>query len=143
MTLVDIHSWRRDPVFEIIAAMNNGPQHPQRIDRGQYLIGHWNINQLCDCITNFGDDWVDIGDLPSHGVCDSPKQLLKKYDYEVLPVKLFISFVHIRRNDQPREGGWRWRKWGPYIGEYEPQCEYLHDEPDILEVYTFSVYQVQ
>lgn len=38
--------------------------------------------------------------------------------------------------------GWRWHKWGDYIGTRNPQCEYLNDEPEIDEVFTFSIYKV-
>jgi hypothetical protein len=38
--------------------------------------------------------------------------------------------------------GWRWHKWGPYIGTQNPQCEYLNDEPEIDEVIIFSIYKV-
>lgn len=38
-------------------------------------------------------------------------------------------------------GGWRWEKWGPYIGTQRSVADYLHDEPDIDYVYTFHVYK--
>mgnify|MGYP000101825354 CR=1 FL=1 len=57
------------------------------------------------------------------------------------PVPVFVSFVRIRRDEQSSSGGWRWHKWGKYIGKQKPQCEYIYDEPEIEEVYTFSVYQ--
>jgi hypothetical protein len=40
-------------------------------------------------------------------------------------------------------GGWRWHKWGPYIGTQEPKCEYIHDEPEIEEVFTYHVYELK
>lgn len=81
---------------------------------------------------------------PEYGVCDSPEQFKSKYldalrsdaRYEYV-----VSFVHLRKSEQPSRGGWRWHKWGEYVGEKDPQCEYLYDEPEIEEVYTFHVYR--
>jgi hypothetical protein len=80
--------------------------------------------------------------LNSYGVCDGPDQLLSLYDFEADPRQLFITMVHLTRGSQPRDGGWRWHKWGPYVGNKKPQCEYLHDEPEIEEVYTYHIYEV-
>ena len=38
--------------------------------------------------------------------------------------------------------GWRWHKWGPYIGTQDPQCEYLADEPEIKEVFVYRFIQL-
>lgn len=48
-----------------------------------------------------------------------------------------------REFDQPSEGGWRWHKWGPYVGDKHPEHEYLHDEgPEITQATCFHVYRV-
>lgn len=80
-----------------------------------------------------------------YGVCDTPEQLL-----ELLPEvvkggdrKFVISMVRLDKKDESPEGGWRWHKWGAYIGTQEPQCEYLYDEPVIETVYTFHIYEVK
>ena len=43
--------------------------------------------------------------------------------------------------DEPSSGGWRFRKWGEYIGKHEVTCEYIYDEPDIDFVYCFHIYE--
>jgi hypothetical protein len=43
--------------------------------------------------------------------------------------------------NQPKEDGWRWRKWGQYIGALEPTCEYIADEPHIDKVYVYHIYE--
>lgn len=48
----------------------------------------------------------------------------------------------VTKNPNNPCSGWRWHKWGPYIGTQNPQCEYLNDEPQIDEVITFSIYKV-
>lgn len=43
-------------------------------------------------------------------------------------------------------GGWRWHKWGTYIGTLDPQCEYLDDEDfgeDFKYVLCFHLYHVK
>lgn len=84
-----------------------------------------------------------------YGVCDSPEQLASKFPtYEGL-----VWMTVVRRSDQPAEGGgWRWRKWGTYVGihiidtvyngeyvQYLSQCDGEEDRPLIGEQYVFSV----
>lgn len=76
-----------------------------------------------------------------YGVADSVSQIYRKYR-KVLknPDYLFIVDVSkIRKCDQPEHGGWRWHKWGDYIGHKKPQYEYLYDEPNIDFVYIFHI----
>ncbi len=144
--LVDPKFSHNNPIIGIVAAMHGGPVIPERINKGMYIAGHWNVG---DMTVNIRDrwkekDWVthDIS-VPESGVCDSPEQLMKKVDFESIPEPVFISFVRISRDEQPLQGGWRWHKWGEYIGDHEPMHEYLHDERDIFEVYTFSVHELK
>jgi hypothetical protein len=80
--------------------------------------------------------------LSCYGVCDSPENLLEHPDYkEILnhPQRRFTVFLaEIRKEDQG-ERGWRWHKWGPYIGAHEPQYEYLADEEGIERVFVFQI----
>ena len=123
----------------------NGPVKPERIAEGMYRCGHWNVRDLC--LDPLVDPWLDPAawerDFETSGVCDDPEQAVTKLRLRERPEKYFVSFVEIRRADQPRDGGWRWHKWGEYIGDKAPQAEYLHDEPDIERVFTFSVYEVK
>lgn len=90
--------------------------------------------------TSFGDyDWKHSRD--TYGVADSVSQIYRKYR-KVLnnPDYLFIVDVcEVRKDHQPEDGGWRWHKWGTYIGKKEPQCEYLYDEPKIDSVFVFHI----
>lgn len=79
----------------------------------------------------------------THGVADSPEQFFAKYPGLATDPRHFaVTFWVHRKADQPAEGGWRWHKWGPYVGEQESQAEYLHDEPEIEEVVSFRVYEI-
>lgn len=39
-------------------------------------------------------------------------------------------------------GDFRWHKWGQYLGEFEPQCEYFSEEEGIEGVYAFDIFKV-
>ncbi len=59
-------------------------------------------------------------------------------------VNYVISVQAIRRDPETKgkRGGWRWHKWGPYIGTHEPQCEYLDDEEGIDQVLIIHLIEV-
>lgn len=84
-------------------------------------------------------------DFPSdYGVCDTPEQVLERWpSLETDPRRFIILFGEIRKDEQPEHGGWRWHKWGEYIGTKDPQCEYLADEDDIDSVLIFKVIQMK
>ncbi len=114
---------------------------------GVYLSNWWNFELEFRGRQVYELDYPHLTDdysFGSYGVCDSPEQLL-----ELLPEvvktgerKFVISMVRLDKKDE-EDGGWRWHKWGEYIGKQEPQCEYLHDEPVIETVYTFHIYEVK
>jgi len=81
----------------------------------------------------------------SYGVADNLEQILAKYKpYADDPNHYFcISVQEIRKSEEPEWGGWRWHKWGEYIGVQKPQCEYIRDEPIIESVLVFHVLQVK
>jgi hypothetical protein len=78
-----------------------------------------------------------------YGVCDSPEQFMEKYGKELkeLPEEFCVAFTRVDRCDQEERGGWRWHKWGEYVGNGEITTEYLYDEPNFNYVYCFSVYR--
>ncbi len=76
-------------------------------------------------------------ELCPYGVCDSIKQFNAKYLHllEDSAESYCVAFVEVRKDEQPSEGGWRWHKWGPYIGDGDPQFEYLYDEENFESVF--------
>jgi hypothetical protein len=40
------------------------------------------------------------------------------------------------------KSGWRYHKWGDYIGSQNPQSEYLYDDTHIDAVWTFHIYEL-
>lgn len=116
-----------------------------QIAPGLYLTNSFNFDLYLDPKSwdTFPHSIVDGEWISAYGVCDSPEQFMEKIGkhLEESPNKYVVSFVRLRKEDQYPEGGWRWRKWGPYIGTQDHQAEYLFDEPVIEEVYVYSFYQ--
>jgi hypothetical protein len=107
---------------------------------GIYDIGHFNGSHL------FPEDEFD--QYPSgincgaYGVCDSVENLLTHAPELITSERQFvITLTSVRRDQQSPSGGWRWHKWGDYIGSHDIQCEYLYDEEGIDEVFCYHVFE--
>jgi hypothetical protein len=156
--LVDITYKGSDPVGALVADMGgrDGFQ-PAQLCKGVWQWGNFNPEyEVHESLKVFpelgpqappnestGDRFRRMIAAPtSYGVCDCYSQVTDNAEYSAVlcdPDRRFTIFVVelLRKNEVP--GGWRWHKWGPYIGVHEPQCEYLNDEPDIERVFTFSI----
>lgn len=71
-------------------------------------------------------------DLSGYGVADTIEQI-KEYYKELIddPNRKYaieITPVFQDKENKGKGGGWRWHKWGPYIGTLNPQWEYIDDE---------------
>ena len=55
--------------------------------------------------------------------------------------QFFITIKSVKKENQDPDGGWRWHKWGPYIGTHEITTEYLYDEPIVEEVFVYHIYE--
>ena len=102
------------------------------------------------------DDGVPICDLKAtqatrpeqraeYMVCDNVEQALEYWKGAIEnPVhKYVIALMPIKKANEPEKDGWRWHKWGAYIGSQNPQCEYIVDEPEIDMVYCAHIYNVE
>ena len=85
--------------------------------------------------------------LNEYGVCDTVEQFLAlaKDRLEADARTFVVTFTRIPKEPENKGegGGWRWHKWGPYIGVGEITEEYLDDEegfPDGVLIY--HVFQV-
>lgn len=112
-----------------------------------YFVGPLNGEKLLAGI-EVEDAWrsvVEIGSYRSNSyVADSPEAFIEKY-HDILDQdeRIFaVFFSPIVREEQDPSGGWRWHKWGEYLGEHEPQHEYLYDEEGIDRVYIVRVLHV-
>ena len=125
----------------ILEVLSDGNPMPIRLQKGVYQIHHFSLNiALGWRQSSFEDQFPELNDtLSCYGVCDSVDQLLQLYRtfLENDPRRFVVSVTELLRENQPEVGGWRWHKWGPYIGTQKPQHEYLYDETHINRVFTF------
>jgi len=80
--------------------------------------------------------------IDAYGVCDSVEQLLAACPELEAPGRRFVVTVTpVKRANQPADGGWRWHKWGDYIGTQNPQHEYLYDDVHIDMVLCYHIFE--
>lgn len=82
--------------------------------------------------------------LHEYGVADNAEQVLAHYKFleEDKENTYFVSLTPVFREHQPADGGWRWHKWGQYIGcQKREGYEYLYDEKNIEYVLVYHVYR--
>lgn len=144
--LIDPKFTSGDPLEKKIHEIISGSRGSdiRRIAPGLYQIGHWNFDSYLPGEWEKYASFDEFGDFGAYGVCDNPSQFMQALGEKLAthPARSFVvSLVQLKKADESPEGGWRWHKWGPYIGEQEPQCEYLYDEPKIEEVWTYHVYE--
>lgn len=110
--------------------------------------GGFNLNNdldpdLCD-VTSVDLYWNEDWELSEYGVADSIDQILSYFSPQVEDpsTRYVLGITKIERKSQSVKDGWRWHKWGPYIGNHHPKCEYLYDEEGIDSVICFHLYKV-
>lgn len=54
-----------------------------------------------------------------------------------------IGFTPIFNHHNGASGGWRWHKWGTYLGKHTPKCEYLDEETNIDYVLIWHLYPLK
>jgi hypothetical protein len=143
-----------DVTLEVLSLLGHGGDvSPERLRAGVYKIDHHNgryyfrgiaslypvIRPMRLCDGKWNNDYVG-----SFGVCDNLQQLLDHIpELEASDRKFVVTLTPVRRDKQPSNGGWRWRRWGPYIGTQNPQYEYLYDEKGVDEVLCYSIHELE
>ncbi len=111
------------------------------------LTDHKVIKEFCSFSPETMEEFRDFkGKMRNnYGICDNYKQILKEYPElkKDKNRKFVITLSMICKDQQSKNGGWRWHKWGKYIGKKKPKCEYLYDEPKIDEVLIYHIYEVE
>lgn len=171
MTLVDIDESRLEAYYTDLEARVHEAwpgEHfpdfrPERIDTGLYMA-HVNFDDdlksagLLGTSSPFMDglrretrkdrdystDPINWDAYPSDsGVCDTPEQVLAHVPLLTTdPRRFIVFFTPVRKRDQPAEDGWRWHKWGEYIGTQPREWEHLYDEPHVDEVLVYHIVEV-
>lgn len=123
----------QNPILAIIA---NGKKN-RRIETGCYQIGHFGCSNFL-----VGYKQYPVLSIRNYGVCDSLEQLKAKCSDLFDPYRKFVvTLTEVKKDEQPMTGGWRWHKWGEYIGDHKVQHEYLADEEGIDSVFCFHIYE--
>lgn len=95
-------------------------------------------DEIRDCLAYDNNAW-------KYGVADSLEQVVNFYNENkdgYFKGNHVIFCQKVIKNPNEPCSGWRWHKWGEYIGVQNPKCEYLNDEQKIDEVITFSIYKI-
>ena len=87
--------------------------------------------------------------VPQYGVADNIEQIKQFYKKQIKSktekFAISVTPVYQDKEHKGKGGGWRWHKWGQYIGKLDPQCEYLDDEEfgdDFEYVLCFTLYYI-
>ena len=114
----------------------------KRVYRGIYLA---HLNFHLDLRGLVADQWPDFpvtSTFCGYGVVDHWTQLPLQ-DLMKDPRPLMVYLTRVRADEQPPNGGWRWHKWGPYLGVHEVSQEYLFDTPGVSEVWCFQAMELK
>lgn len=122
-----------------------GFYYPATINRFNFhIILKWNCRYKFKA-RDFKNKLYNSNDevLSWYGVADNEDQVYEYYkDLVNSERKYVVALTPVYRKYEYPYGGWRWRKWGQYIGEKELKVEYLYDEKDIDLIYCFHLYEI-
>lgn len=129
-----------DPILAAIGQLN-GNKTEQQLATGIYQIAHFGSSHWPG--EEFKNSWdIDGLSLNPYGICDDHQQILVQCPELQDPERQFVvTLTEVRKDQQPDWGGWRWHKWGPYIGTHDIQHEYLYDEQGIERVFVYHIYE--
>jgi hypothetical protein len=126
-----------DPILRMIGTLN-GNKESCRLTEGVYQITSFGSS-------DFLRDYNQYPDIATgcYGVCDNHEQILEQNPELSDPSRQFvITLTPVVKANQSPDSGWRWHKWGEYIGtQNRSGCEYLYDEPEIEQVFCYHVYE--
>ncbi len=131
-----------NPTMSLILRGVGEGRTEQMLQEGLIEIPHFSPEHIYAVTDNWNIDGIN-GEL--NGVADTPQQAIE-YARKLVgddPQTFCVFVTHIVKDPSNRGqgGGWRWGKWGEYIGSGTPEHEYLDDEDEFKEgVYVFGIY---
>lgn len=111
----------------------------------EFHLKHWDaVKDLSRAeLQKLQKTYTDQYYFKGYGVCDNEDQVYRMYKWlEQQDDEYCIFLTPIFKEHQPPSGGWRWEKWGSYIGNQKSQADYLYNEPDIDLIYVYSVCKI-
>ena len=149
------YKWLREDFSDCVIVQEDYRKHEGFLGpiafKGVYVC-HLNSNHTIELLTEYRESRNYDSPIywSNYGVADNASQVLDYYDElykkheEYMQDKDFVILMTpIFRKSEPESGGWRWHKWGRYIGKFEPKCEYIYDEEGIDFVYCFKIVEVE
>lgn len=131
-----------NPILAIL--FNNTNANAKQLAQGIYEVGHFGCSPfLPGLVDPYKNEDYCLKDIHNeYGVCDNYQQILDQEPALQDPNRqFFITLKSVKKSEESSWGGWRWHKWGPYIGTQKPTCEYLYDEPVIEEIFVYHIYE--
>lgn len=110
---------------------------PDTIENPPAVISRLSSDSLIRMFSGYKAETID------YGLCDNATQVINKYNESVKGDKTYmIVLTPIFKADQPQDYGFRFHKWGEYIGVQNIEgYEYIYDS-DIDMIYVYSVYEI-
>ena len=126
----------QNSILAIIASLEKGEQ--RQLETGIYEVNHFGCSPFIDGY----EEYPKLININCYGVCDNYQQILDQCPMlKDSDRQFFITIKSVKKENQDPDGGWRWHKWGPYIGTHEITTEYLYDEPNVEEVFVYHIYE--
>lgn len=137
MLISESSAFESDFIRGMIAELNGNSPRAKEIQPGVYVIGHFGSTAFLREYEHYPE--LSVG---PYGVCDDAQQLLDHCPELLAPGRFFIvTLTPVIRENQPPVGGWRWCKWGQYIGMQNPEHEYLYNDTHIDRVFCYHIYE--
>jgi hypothetical protein len=128
-----------DPTIVMLKELMGQSSEIKELQKGIHQIGSFGLPHS---MRKFYEEYFAIGDHYSYGVCDSAEQLLAAIpEIQNSDDEFIVTLTAINKADQPPKDGWRWEKWGEYVGTQKPQADYLYNEPQIERVFVYHIYK--
>lgn len=141
MLVSDPRILNSDSISQMIGRLNGNNEAVQELRIGVYKRPDFGSYPF---MPGYSDSFDCEGlSISCYGVCDNIQQIIDQCpELEADKDRQFmVAVTPIIKAEQPSSGGWRWHKWGPYIGEGDPQCEYIFNEPVIGDVLVYHIYE--
>jgi len=139
--LINCKLKENNSILSMVALINGNSDKVINTAVGVYIIGSFSFDLMID---NEFNEYPLLPNVESFGVCDDLNNLISKEPELLNNDKRYfcIALTPILKKNQSADGGWRWHKWGEYIGSQTPTTEYLYDEENIDKVFVYHIYEL-